>query len=113
LKSFLDTLSLAPFCFAEDVCFLAILQLHKFANVISFLDRRRLIIDPVVRDPSSISMRVLAHLDIHALNDPLLVQRIVYDDDESWVAADLNMLGMAATPVPFSKSMEVIERLAS
>jgi hypothetical protein len=86
---------------------------HKFANVISFPDRRRLIIDPVVHDSSSISTRVLAHLDIHALNDPLLVQRIVYDDEEPWVAADLNMLGMGATPIPFSKSMEVIERLAA
>jgi len=86
---------------------------HKFANVIALSNERRLIIDPVINDPSSINSRVLANLDIRTLGNPLFIQRIVYDDEDDWSAADLNLLSVGATPVPFSQSSEVIERLAA
>ncbi|XSC46268.1 hypothetical protein ACF1BQ_010480 [Bradyrhizobium sp. RDT10] len=57
---------------------------HKFANVISFANGRRLIIDAVANDPSSINARVVAHLDVRSTNDPTIDQRIVYDDAERW-----------------------------
>jgi hypothetical protein len=86
---------------------------HKFANVISFPSGNRLIVDGVTNEPSSVSARVLANLDVKANEDPRIIQRIVYDDDEVWTAADLNLLQIGADVISFSHSSEVIERLAS
>jgi hypothetical protein len=85
---------------------------HKFANVISFQNGRRLIIDAVANEPSSVNARVVANLDVKAVNNPLIDQRIVYDDEEDWMPADLNLLQVGADVVPFSRSSEVIQRLA-
>jgi len=86
---------------------------HKFANVVSFASGKRLIIDPVAHEASSINARVVANLDVKANNDPLIEQRIVYDDEEDWTAADLNLLQVGAYAIPFSKSEEVIGRFAA
>lgn len=86
---------------------------HKFANVIKLPGGRRLIVDPVSHEASSINSRVVANLDVKATNNPLLDQRIVYDDEEEWSPADLNLLQVGAIAVPFSKSSEVIERITS
>jgi hypothetical protein len=85
---------------------------HKFANVVLLQGGRKLIVDPVAHEASSINARVVANLDVKANNDPLLDQRIVYDDEESWTAADLNLLQVGAHVIPFSRSAEVIKRLA-
>lgn len=85
---------------------------HKFANVISFPNGRRLIIDPVANDPQSINARVVAHLDVRSINDPSLDQRIVYDDDEKWSPADINLLQVGARVIPFSTAPEVIRLTA-
>jgi hypothetical protein len=85
---------------------------HRFANIIELLLGRRLIVDPVSHDASSINSRVIANLDVKANNNPLIEQRIVYDDDEAWTAADLNLLQVGAYAIPFSRSTEVIGRLA-
>lgn len=85
---------------------------HKFANLISFPNGRRLIVDPVANDPSSINARVVANLDIKSTNDPMIEQRIIYDDEEDWSKSDLNLLNVGATVVPFSKADEVIQRIA-
>ena len=86
---------------------------HRFANVVSLPDGRRLIVDAVMNEASSINSRVVANLDIRAANDDTISQRIIYDDDEGWSAADLNLLQVGAPAVPFSRSREVIERVAS
>lgn len=86
---------------------------HRFANVVSLEGGRRLVIDPVIHDPSSINARVVANLDVRTANDQGLLQRIVYDDDERWSASDLNLLQVGAPVVPFSRSIEVIERMAA
>jgi hypothetical protein len=86
---------------------------HRFANVVSLSSGKRLIIDPVTNDPSSINARVVANFDVRATNDPLLDQRIIYDDEDEWTPADLNLLQVGATVVPFSRSPAVIERLAA
>jgi hypothetical protein len=85
---------------------------HKFQNVISFPNGRRLIIDSVANDPSSINARVVAHLDVRNTNDATLDQRIVYDDEEKWSPADLNLLQVGASVIPFSRAPEVIQRAA-
>lgn len=86
---------------------------HKFANVVSFPNGKKLIIDPVTNDPGSISARVLANLDVKESKNPDIVQRIVYDDTEKWSPADLSLLKIGATPVPFSMAQKVIPRIAS
>jgi hypothetical protein len=85
---------------------------HKFANVISFANGRKLIVDAVANDASSINSRVVANLDIKSSGDRTIEQRIVYDDSERWSAADLNLLKVGATVVPFSRAHEVIRRIA-
>jgi hypothetical protein len=86
---------------------------HKFSNVLDLQNGKRLIIDPVAHEASSINSRVVANLDVRANNDPTIEQRIVYDDDEKWTAADLNLLQVGAPVIPFSRSSEVIKRLAN
>lgn len=84
---------------------------HKFSNVVSLPHGKKLIVDAVSHEPSSINARVVANLDIRATNNPLIDQRIVYDDEEEWTAADLNLLQVGAQVVPFSRSADVIARI--
>jgi hypothetical protein len=86
---------------------------HKFANVISLPHGGRLIVDPVAHEASSINARVVANLDVAATKTPFLEQRIVYDDEDDWTPADLNLLNVGAIAVPFSRSPEVIEKIAA
>ena len=81
---------------------------YCFHNVIR-LDGRVLVIDPVTRDPNSINSHAIAHLDVSRLRNDTIIQRLVFDDEEKWNAADLNLLQMAATLVPFS-GLEVAVR---
>jgi hypothetical protein len=85
---------------------------HKFSNVISFPNGKKLIVDAVARDASSINARVVANFDVKSANDPSIEQRIVYDDGERWSPADLSLLQMGATPVPYSRARDVIRRVA-
>jgi hypothetical protein len=41
------------------------------------------------------------------------IQRIVYDDQDDWKAADLSLLGLGATVIPFTKIRPVLGRLAA
>jgi hypothetical protein len=86
---------------------------HKFANVIILGEEKRLIIDPVAKDPASINARVVANLDVRTSKNPNIIQRIVYDDAEKWLASDLNLIQIGAPVVPFSRSEDVIKRIAS
>ena len=74
---------------------------------------RKLIIDPVANEASSINARVVANLDIKAIGNPNIIQRIVYDDQEEWSPVDLNLLQVGAIVVPFSHAGAVIEKLAA
>jgi hypothetical protein len=85
---------------------------HKFANVISLEHGRRIIVDSVAHEASSINARVVANMDVRATNDPSLEQRIVYDDEEDWSASNLNLLQVGAPLIPFSRFPDVIARLA-
>ena len=85
---------------------------HTFSNVISFPSGKRLIVDPVVHDTTAINSRVVANLDIRNTMNPRIDQRIIYDDEENWSAAELNLLNVGAPVVPFSNAEEVIQRVA-
>lgn len=85
---------------------------HRFANVVSFPNGRKLVVDAVAKDPSSINSRVVANLDLRTNGNPMIEQRIVYDDAEGWSAADLNLLNVGAPAIAFSKASVVIDRIA-
>jgi hypothetical protein len=86
---------------------------HKFDNLVRLRGDRQLILDAVTREASSINAALVAHLDVKNAQYPQIEQRIIYDDDDKWSAADLNLLKLGATPVPFSRAAEVLERLAA
>lgn len=86
---------------------------HKFEHVVVLPGERKLLIDPVLRDPSSINARVVANLDVKELKDPLITQRIVYDDHEEWSASDLQLLQMGAPLLPFSRASGALRGLVA
>jgi hypothetical protein len=86
---------------------------HKFGHVIYLPRDRKVLVDPVVNDASSINARVVANLDVKMLNDPKTKQVIVYDDRLKWTASDLNLLRVGAPIVPFSGADQEIDRLAA
>jgi hypothetical protein len=86
---------------------------HRFDNLVRLNNGRRLIVDPVVYQPTAINAHVVANLDVAAAQYSDIEQRIIYDDADNWRAEDLNLLQVGATVVPFSRAPEVITRLAS
>ena len=85
---------------------------HSFENVIALSDGRTLVVDPVLKDANSINSRVVANLDVQAANHPGIIQRLVYDDEESWGIADLSLLQVSRVPViPYSKSTQALRSL--
>lgn len=86
---------------------------HKFDFVVRLAQDRSLLLDAVVPEATAINSATVKHLDIKAKGDPHLVQRILYDDRHEWKAADLNVLRLGATPVPFSHAKEVLEQIAA
>ncbi len=86
---------------------------HKFDNVVRLGGDRQLILDAITREASSINAALVAHLDVKNAEYPKIEQRIIYDDNDNWTAADLNLLRLGAIPVPFSRASEVLERLAA
>lgn len=88
-------------------------KIHKFNYVIYLGKDRRLLIDPVINDHSSISARVVANLDVSNIRDPLVEQLIVYDDRLRWNASDLKLLELGARTVPFSHAEPEIKRLVA
>lgn len=76
---------------------------HEFAHVID-VGQKKVIIDPVLPDLSSIGSRVLAHMDIKQANLPSLEQYVVFDnEDKDWTSDRLGLIQMAASIVPFAE----------
>ena len=86
---------------------------HRFGHIIYLSHGRRMLVDPVVNDASSINARVVANLDVKMLNDEATSQFIVYDDSQKWTASDLNLLKVGAPIMPFSQAGREFERLAA
>lgn len=86
---------------------------HKFDNIIFLSGSRRLVIDPVINDRSSINARVVANMDLRAAEYSGLEQRIVFDDRQDWKIEDINLLQVGAPVIQYTRAQEVIKRLAS
>lgn len=84
---------------------------YHFDHVITLNRDRRLVVDSVLPDANSINSRAIAHLDLAQKEDPNITQRMVYDEDQEWASADLNLLQMASTLVPLSRLAANLERL--
>lgn len=74
---------------------------------------RRLLIDTVIPDRKQLNAVAIANIDVSKADNPNIEQRIVYDDEDSWTAADLSLLQMAATTVPYSSFQKVIGRFGT
>lgn len=98
----------------EVTIFGASKKAHTFENVIQLHNGKRLIVDAVVRDASSINSRVVANIDVRNAAIEGLEQRTVYDDDNIWPNSDLTLLKIGGSIiVPYSKAPAVMERLAA
>ena len=86
---------------------------HKFGHVIYLQGARRLLIDPVVNEASSINARLVANLDIRMNEDPQISQLIVFDDRLKWKSSDLKLLELGAQTVAFTHAEPEISRLAA
>lgn len=103
--------------FTEEMVFESRLQgkssrSYRFDQIVRLGEDRKLIIDPVAPDPNSINAHAIAHMDVGQLEDERIIQRLVYDDEEEWKAADLNLLQMASTLVPFSRLTASLDRFS-
>lgn len=86
---------------------------HKFDHLLHLPDGKRIIVDPVLHDPSSINARVVANMDVRLAGYDNLEQRIVYDDEEDWTAEDINLLQVgAAIVMPFSRASDALGRFS-
>lgn len=86
---------------------------HKFDFDIKLTLSTRLLLDGATPESGSINSVMAANVDVRQAEIPNLIQRIVYDDTDEWKSSDLNLLGLGATVVPFSKLKPVLERLAA
>ena len=86
---------------------------HKFENALKLPDGRKILVDVVKHQGNSINSAVVANLDVQRLNDPTIVQRIVFDPSESWKTEEIALLGVGATPVALPSLAESIERIAA
>ncbi len=86
---------------------------YRFDNVVMIGEGKKLLVDAVIPEPGSVNARVVAHLDVSRNEDSNVIQRIVYDDDDKWSSADLNILQMAAELVPLTRAAMNFDRLSS
>lgn len=87
---------------------------HNFTNVIHLDAERRMIVDPVFPDDTSINTRIISHLDLKKAQKPNYLQRIVYDEEDKWNPDMFSLLGMAEVPlIRFSQSKEALLRAAA
>ena len=75
-------------------------------------DSRRLVIDAVKEDGSSINSAIVHHYDLRNTQKPDIVQRLVYNDREKWNASDLALLEVGAPPVALSKAQNAFKKIA-
>lgn len=86
---------------------------HKFENVLDLPDGRRLLVDVVRHQGNSINAAVVANLDVRRLEDPNIVQRIVFDPEEKWKREEIELLEVGAVPVELPSLAGAIQRMAA
>jgi hypothetical protein len=85
---------------------------YRFDYSVVLPQNRKLILDTVMPDASSINAAVVANLDVRNAH-PTLVQRIVYDDEDKWPVESLRVLRVGAPPIALSGVNDALQRLAA
>jgi hypothetical protein len=88
-------------------------KIHRFDYAANLRDDRKLLLDFVVPDASSINAALVAHLDVKQEAADNIEQRIVFDDTQPWSSSDISLLRVGARPVPLSNLEASLERLAA
>ena len=86
---------------------------HKFENALDLPDGRKILVDVVKHQGNSINSSVVANLDVQRLNNPKLVQRIVFDPSESWKNEEIALLSVGAVPVALPNLGDAIASIAA
>ncbi|HBN52224.1 MULTISPECIES: hypothetical protein [Thalassospira] len=81
---------------------------HKFEHVFESRNNRLIILDTVVPDLTSISSRVVAHIDVRENSEIKAESLLVYDETDSWRTDRLGLLELAGTIVPFDRLDEAM-----
>jgi len=86
---------------------------YRFEFVVELGNERRLIVDAIAPEPTTINTRAIAHFDLARTENEKFVQQLVYDDTETWGASDLNLLRMAAQLIPLTHFGKGLENLGA
>ncbi|MBA2770662.1 MAG: hypothetical protein H0U34_01400, partial [Sphingomonas sp.] len=86
---------------------------HKFDTALVLPDGRKVLVDTVRHQANSINSAVVANLDVKQLDDPSIIQRIVFDPLEEWRPEEISLLRVGATPVALPQLARSIERAAA
>tara|TARA_B100000519_G_scaffold130522_1_gene112726 strand:+ start:1244 stop:1990 length:747 start_codon:yes stop_codon:yes gene_type:complete len=82
---------------------------HKFEHVFEGGRNQLIIMDTVIPDLSSISSRVVAHIDVRENAEIKAESLLVYDDTDNWRTDRLGLLELAGTIVPFTGLSEAMD----
>jgi hypothetical protein len=85
---------------------------YRFDYSVELPRDRKLVIETVMPDASSINAAVVANLDVRNAH-PELMQRIVYDDADKWPVESLRLLRVGAQPVALSGFNDALQKLAA
>lgn len=86
---------------------------HKFDTALLLPDGRKVLVDTVRHQANAINSTVVANLDVKQLEDPNIIQRIVFDPLEEWKPEELSLLRVGGTPVALPQLGRSIARAAA
>ena len=86
---------------------------HRFDYTIAVDHNRKILLDIAKPDASSINAAVVANLDVRTAHPNAFIQRIVYDDADSWSAENLSLLRVGAPPIALRVANDHLSRLAA
>jgi hypothetical protein len=86
---------------------------HTFDFMIQLNGSQQLLLDLVVPNANSINSAVVSHLDVAKLENKNIQQRIVYNADDDWKAADISVLKLGAATVKHSSIVKLARKLAA
>ena len=83
---------------------------YTFDHIVS-VDGHELVVDAVTPDGNAVNAKTIAHLDLARKNDPKLIQRIVYDEQDEWRAADLHLMQSAAPLIQLGSLGQTLDQM--
>ncbi len=84
---------------------------YRVDHVVYLSSDTMLVVDFVTPNPATINSKAVAHWDLGLSDDGHFLQNIVYDNDQEWESANLNVLQTVATLTPFSNFDSCLSRI--